>query len=156
MQEDFKPAARTSQLVIHELPDELLVYDLESHRAHCLNAPAKLVCDRRRGNKTISEIATALPGLSPEAVSFAVDQLGERRLLEQPSSTPHRWTKSRREAIRAIGKTAAAALPLIVSLTAPQSSMASITACACTTSAICAQHPQCPAMTCNANGLCAP
>ena len=39
----MKPRARTEGLVVTELPDELLVYDLERHRAHCLNPTAALV-----------------------------------------------------------------------------------------------------------------
>jgi hypothetical protein len=33
-----KPLARKEGLVIQELPDEVLVYDLDRDRAHCLNA----------------------------------------------------------------------------------------------------------------------
>ena len=36
----MKPMRRTEGLVVKELEDEVLVYDLERHRAHCLNAPA--------------------------------------------------------------------------------------------------------------------
>ena len=39
----MKPRARTEGLVVTELPDELLVYDLERHRAYCLNPTAALV-----------------------------------------------------------------------------------------------------------------
>src|SRR2546423_15689116 len=45
------PRARDARLVIQELPDELLVYDLERHRAHSLNRTAALVwrhCDWKK------------------------------------------------------------------------------------------------------------
>ncbi len=46
------PRARKKELVLQELPDELLVYDLENQRAHCLNKTAALVwrhCDGKTG-----------------------------------------------------------------------------------------------------------
>ena len=46
----MNPRARRDGLVIRELNGELLVYDLERHRAHCLNPTAALVfkqCDGR-------------------------------------------------------------------------------------------------------------
>ena len=36
----MKPTRRTEGVVVTELMDEVLVYDLERHRAHCLNPPA--------------------------------------------------------------------------------------------------------------------
>jgi hypothetical protein len=42
------PHARSEGLVIRELPEETLVYDLKRHRAHCLNPTAARVwsyCD---------------------------------------------------------------------------------------------------------------
>ena len=32
------PRARQDELVVEELPDETLVYDLKRHKARCLNA----------------------------------------------------------------------------------------------------------------------
>ncbi|MBV9278705.1 MAG: hypothetical protein JOZ41_01360, partial [Chloroflexi bacterium] len=37
------PRARKNGLIVRELEDEVLVYDLERHRAHCLNRAAGLV-----------------------------------------------------------------------------------------------------------------
>ena len=54
------PKGRAAGLVESELPDELLVYDLERHRADALNrtaAPVWKACDGRR---TVGEIAEAV------------------------------------------------------------------------------------------------
>ena len=40
---DQLPRARTSELIVKELPDETLVYDLANDKAHCLNHTAALV-----------------------------------------------------------------------------------------------------------------
>ena len=37
------PRARQDELVVEELPDETLVYDLKRHKARCLNRTAALV-----------------------------------------------------------------------------------------------------------------
>ena len=37
------PRARQDELVVEELQDETLVYDLERHKARCLNRTAALV-----------------------------------------------------------------------------------------------------------------
>jgi hypothetical protein len=37
------PRVRKKNLIIDELADEVLVYDLDRHKAHCLNRTAALV-----------------------------------------------------------------------------------------------------------------
>jgi hypothetical protein len=42
------PCARKAGLVIQDMPDEVLVYDLDTNKAHCLNKSAAFVwrsCD---------------------------------------------------------------------------------------------------------------
>ena len=55
----MKPQSRRSGLLIRELPDELLVYDQEQHRAHCLNRTAALVFRHADGTRTAAELARA-------------------------------------------------------------------------------------------------
>ena len=48
MNNETNPISRSNGLVIHEIPGEVLVYDLNSNKAHCLNEPAAFVwkyCD---------------------------------------------------------------------------------------------------------------
>ena len=43
-----RPVARQEGLVIQEMPDEVLVFDLKTNKAHCLNETAAFVwkaCD---------------------------------------------------------------------------------------------------------------
>ncbi|PYS79821.1 MAG: hypothetical protein DMF70_12375, partial [Acidobacteria bacterium] len=55
-----KPLARKEGLVIQELPDEVLVYDLDRDRAHCLNETAAFVWQRCDGRTSTVEIARSL------------------------------------------------------------------------------------------------
>src|SRR5690348_5803833 len=51
------PKARQDDLLLEELPAELLVYDQRSHRAHCLNATAAAVFRQADVSRTVAEIA---------------------------------------------------------------------------------------------------
>ncbi len=54
------PRARKEGLLIQELPEEVLVFDLSTAKAHCLNHTAALVwrrCDGKKGQLS----ATASP-----------------------------------------------------------------------------------------------
>ena len=55
-----KPIARKQGLVIQDLPDEVLVYDLDRDRAHCLNTTAAFVWQHCDGKSTVGEIAAKL------------------------------------------------------------------------------------------------
>ena len=45
------PAAREEGLIIQEMADEVLVYDRERYKAHCLNQTAALVWRRVAAGK---------------------------------------------------------------------------------------------------------
>jgi hypothetical protein len=121
------PAARKDELVIQEVEGETLVYDLKSHKAHCLNRTAALVwkhCDR---NQTVDEVARRVAlelkaPVSREVVWLAIDQLEKLGLLE--GSMKRANAVSRRELVRRIGITAAVALPLVTSIIAPTAAQA--------------------------------
>src|ERR1041384_7241510 len=49
--------ARKDELVVQDLPDELLVYDLKSHKAHCLNKTAAFIWKHCDGQRTAEDIA---------------------------------------------------------------------------------------------------
>lgn len=126
MKESFggwQPRARAEGLLVRELEDEVLVYDLESHRAVCLNRAAARVWRLCDGTRTAAALARALGGELPagsgeEAVCLALEQLGRDRLLDErrPAGASR---VSRRELIRRLGLAAAASLPLVTSVVAP-------------------------------------
>lgn len=120
----MKPQARTQGLVVQEMGDETLVYDLERHRAHCLNgalAAVWLACD---GLATVDEIAARLKRESDapaarETVWLALRQLERAHLLEEPLPRAARSPAiSRRRLIQKIG-VGALSVPLLTSLSAP-------------------------------------
>jgi Coenzyme PQQ synthesis protein D (PqqD) len=122
---DTLPVAREDELVIQELADEMLVYDLRRHRAHCLNHTAALIWKHCDGSQSVSDLATVLERalktkIDEELVLMALTQLSKSRLLKdqiEPSVTSEKV--SRRQMMKRIGAGAAIALPLITSIIAP-------------------------------------
>ena len=76
-----KPRARTDDLVIEEVDDELLVYDSTNKRGHCLGATAARVWRACDGYSDVSALSEALE-LDAEVVSQALDELEALELLD--------------------------------------------------------------------------
>lgn len=119
------PQMRKQGLVIDDLPDEVLVYDLERDQAHCLNRTAALVWRCCDGSTSAPEIARRLKveldaPFKEELVWLALDQLEKLHLLEHSISIPSQFTRlSRRQMIRNLGLAAAIAVPVVTSIVAP-------------------------------------
>ncbi len=156
------PIARKNGLVVQEVPGEVLVYDLDSNKAHCLNNTAALVWKSCDGNNTVSDIARLVQdhtgsGVSDDLVWLAIDQLNENDLLEQEIASKFEG-QSRRDVIKKIGLASMIAIPVIASLVAPPNALAA-QSCVCSGNPQCTNPPNvgnCPALTCNSSGLCAP
>jgi hypothetical protein len=126
----MKPQTRRSGLLIRELPDELLVYDQEQHRAHCLNRTAALVFRHADGTRTAAELGR-LPGANEEVVTLALEQLAASGLLEPGSSNADTASvhagMTRRDVARRVGLAAAILLPAVASIVAPTAAEAAAT-----------------------------
>jgi hypothetical protein len=162
MQEERQPPApraRKGGLVIEELPDEVLVYDLKREKAHCLNPIAALVWRHCDGETSVTEMVRLLRAelktpVGEELVWFALDQLEKSLLLQERLTRPPGGRLSRRELVRRLGLTAGVTLPLITSILAP--TVVEAASCA-HTGGSCATVACCPGCTCVANlcvGVC--
>ena len=120
-----RPIARKEGLVIQKLPDDVLVYDLDRDRAHCLNTTAAFVWQRCNGRNTTAQIAQTLGrqfdcAVDEQIVWLALDQLGRKHLLtRQPAPPPAFVGMDRRAMVRALGLAAIVAVPVIKSIVAP-------------------------------------
>ena len=128
MNNSQNPVARREKLVIQELPDEVLVYDLETNKAHCLNQTAAFVWKYCNGANSVADIVSQFEQKSGSRVPedliwLAIDQLNERNLLEKDLPTKFAG-ESRRAVLKKIGFASIIALPVIASLTAPTAIMA--------------------------------
>jgi hypothetical protein len=154
-----KPIARKQGLVIQELPDEVLVYDLDRDRAHCLNATAAFVWQRCDGRNTTAQIARTLGqqfncAVDEKIVWLALDQLGKNHLLErQPAPPPALVGMNRRAMVRAFSLAVFVAVPVVTSISAPTS--AGATASPLPDGSACTSNLQC-LNTCCQGFFCVP
>jgi hypothetical protein len=126
-----RPIARTGGLATNAAGDEVLVYDLERHRAHRLNAVAATVWRHCDGSRDVAAIAAVLrgsggPSMTVEVVRYALAELGRARLLRAPVAGT---ALTRRELVQRVGRAAAVALPLVASITVPTAAQAQSVLC---------------------------
>jgi hypothetical protein len=129
MQQDGSlPRARRDGLLEETLGEELLLYDQNSHTAHCLSPIAACVWRHCDGERNVTELAE-LAGASKNVVADALHELREKDLLAaQPTLTESVIPGvSRREVIVRAARygAAAAGASMIVSATAATPAMAS-------------------------------
>lgn len=119
------PLARNKRLVIKELAEETLVYDLDRDKAHCLNQTAGQIWQLCDGKKSAGDIAREMEARTGAPVAEAIvmhgiQQLSEARLIESGAPSANGAGKiSRRELIRKAGLVAVIALPAVTSIVAP-------------------------------------
>lgn len=160
MNSSRNPLARREGLVIQEMPEEVLVYDTNTNKAHCLNKTAAFVWKSCDGSHSVKDIASLMEtefgsNVPDDLVWLAIDQLNKDDLLET-ADEPAVSGISRREVIRKIGIASVVALPVVASLVAPSSAMASVS-CGCINPGACLTQPTCAStVNCNGLGICAP
>lgn len=146
MKMENRPQARTRGLVVRELPEETLVYDLERHRAHCLGSLAAVLwrgCDGVRSTAELCREVRRATGtaLDEPMVRATLHRLSKARLLVDPIALPNE--PSRREWLRRAAAIAGLSVATLVVPTALQ-------AATCTPSAQCASllNSQCTGLPC--------
>ena len=118
------PFLRTENLVVNELPDELLIYDLEKNKAFCLNETARLIMNECNGETSIDEAVINLnrklkSKVPEEVIWMVVEQLKKSDLLKNDYQLPVHTTKVTRRKILQSAALLGLALPVISSLVAP-------------------------------------
>jgi hypothetical protein len=120
------PQARRSGLIIQEVDGEVLIYDEESNKAHCLNQTAAKVWRYCDGETTLANACAALSRdletpVDEKLVWYAVDQFSKDNLLEKDVVFPAFIIggMSRRQMVRTLGLAAVVAVPLVTSIVAP-------------------------------------
>ncbi|MCS6874438.1 MAG: PqqD family protein [Pyrinomonadaceae bacterium] len=126
---EIKPLSRRNNLVTQEIGKEVLVYDLENNKAHCLTETAAFIWKNCNGENTISDLKNLIEkefkaSITEDFVWLAIDQLNREELLQE--KLPVRGI-TRREVLKRIGAAAMIALPIVASLTVPDTALASTT-----------------------------
>lgn len=120
------PQARRSGLIIQEVDSEILIYDQNTNKAHCLNQTAAKVWKYCDGETTLAEACTALSceletPVDEKLVWYAVDQFSKDNLLDKDIEPPAFIIAgmNRRQLVRTLGLAAVVAVPLVTSIVAP-------------------------------------
>jgi hypothetical protein len=141
------PQARNSGLIVKEVDSEILIYDQDNNKAHCLNQTAAKVWKYCDGETTVADACIALSReletpVDETVVSLAVDQFSADHLLEVKAGMPAFMIPglSRRQMVRTLGLAAAVAVPMVTSILAPTPAQAATcfpSGGTCTSSADC-------------------
>jgi hypothetical protein len=121
------PQARNSDIVMQQAGKELLIYNLITHKAYHLNETSKTVFNACDG-KTSFENMKHLYKFSDGIIYLALDELKANDLIEDYESNYFAGL-SRREALRKVGLSSAAILPVVLGLISPTAAEAQ-SACA--------------------------
>ena len=131
-----RPRRKRERLVVQELPEETLVYDLDRDKAHCLGPVAAAVWEACNGQRSVAQIAGRVAEktgrvVPDEAVWLSLRRLGRARLMEASVALPVPPPRaSRREWLK---KAAMLGGLSVLSITAPTAAQAAT----CTTQTTC-------------------
>ncbi len=131
----IKPKSRSKNVIIQEMKDEVLIYDIDTNKVVCLNQTAKLIWKKCDGNRSISSIAKEVgkelgKTIDNELVWLAINQLNAGDLLSNGEGVENRFEGlSRREVIKKIGITSMVSLPIVSSVVAPNAVAAQSVTC---------------------------
>jgi hypothetical protein len=150
---NYRPkAVDPNQFVMNEMADEILVYHLETQKAHSLNSTAAKVWALCDGRKSVEEIALAIKDgdAAPDIdlVWLSLGQLEQASLLHG-KLPPAGASYSRRQVIRKLTQ-AAAVLPVVSSVLIPRPAAAQSLDCT-----ECVKFNP-PKVTCANSGNCGP
>jgi hypothetical protein len=157
MKKRIAPKARRENLVVQELNGEVLIYDLDKHKAFCLNESSALIWQACDGSRDVSEIRNLLgkqlnSTVNDDFIWLALDQLKKENLIENKDEITVDFNgMSRREVIRKVGLASLVALPVIASLVSPVAAQA----VSCPTRTGCTGGSRPSGCTCSNNNNCA-
>ena len=114
----LKPKAQSSELLIQELCDEILIYDVKTGKAFCLNESSSVIWNECDGKNSVEQIAEKASNklktkISQDFVRLAIEDLKSEGLLEDCLNYSFLEKIDRRDMIKKVGLTTAAALPLL-------------------------------------------
>lgn len=126
----MKPVSRKQNIVVQEIEKKLLVYDLRTNQAYCLNETSAMIFQLCDGTKSVAEISHTMsknlktPVLE-DRIWLALDSFKKEKLLEENQRfSIDFYGLTRRQVIKKIGLASMIALPIVSSVVAPSAVLA--------------------------------
>lgn len=116
------PESRRTEIVIQEVDDEIMIYDLKIDKMLCLNKTAAIIWNACDGKMAFDELKSR-HNYSDEIIYLALDELKSRNLLAEGYDSPFTGI-NRRQLIRKIGLASMTMLPMVSSMIAPTAARA--------------------------------
>jgi hypothetical protein len=141
-------------LITKQVAGELIVYDRENDRVHCLNSTAAFVWTHCDGRTSVATMAQLLEDemkepVAQEIVLYALAQLNQSKLLDDSYAGIGPNQRLSRRAVMRLGVATALTVPLITSIVAPTAAQA---ASCLPSGASCASNSACCSDSCTDNG----
>lgn len=118
------PLAKTEDIVVQNVEDEILIYDLLTNKAFCLNETSAIIYKACDGKTDFDELKSKHQ-FTDDLIFFALDNLKKENLIKEDFISPLKGI-NRRVMIKKIGLATAVALPIIVAIAAPTAVQAAI------------------------------
>ncbi len=116
----MKPKARNNKILIQEIENEVLIYDLTNNKVFNLNKTAALVWRNCNGTNSV-EIISENTNFPVNLILLTIDELQKYNLFEEEFVTNLPTDKSNRRKLLMQFAATAFALPAIITLVAPKS-----------------------------------
>lgn len=148
MSHGSKPKSRLEDIVVQEIDGEVLIYDLKTDKAFCLNRTSAVVWQACDGSRTIAEINDVVgkhlnANVNEDVIWLALEQLSKEKLVD--TEVRPQASISRREVLSRIGMGSAIALPIIAHVIAPPAAAAQT---CIPNNSVCTQSAQCCSRCC--------
>ncbi|HRH41621.1 MAG TPA: PqqD family protein [Pyrinomonadaceae bacterium] len=113
------PIAKTDNLVIQNLENEIVIYDLTTNKAFCLNETSAIVFQACDGKTDFDQLKSK-SNFTHDLIHLTLAELEKQKLIEfETDYVSPLAGMTRREAVRKVGLATMIALPVISSLVAP-------------------------------------
>jgi hypothetical protein len=153
------PMRREDDVLVQELPEETLVYDLKRNKAHCLNRTAALVWHHCDGQTSVHDMAELLRqelriSADEQIVWLTLARLQRAHLLLETISPPGELPRlSRRDWVRKLGVAAVLVPAVLTTIARSSASAASCRSISCSNRGNCVSQG---CSDCGSNGKCIP
>jgi hypothetical protein len=118
------PLARTNEIIVQEVDNECLVYDLNTNKALCLNTVSAEIWKRCDGISTVQEVSQIIGKqmkikLDEDFIWLAIADLEKNKLLAEKTNRPTEFENLSRRKVLFKYALPTLMLPVIASIVAP-------------------------------------